>query len=287
MDSTKISSISPNYTLPPETLKNRFEPFTFSKQFYRLNISNAIEQRTPACIGTALKIALAVPLYLVEIVARTAEAIGNAGIWTLNRLGGRSIEVVDPSKPDLPPAKTVYGEPILKADPHPEPAVCPGLDPEYIAKNKTSTLEKPLLAPKEADTTIVEEPAPAVETPIPTTTTLIETQSGEDKGGWEWDVNNPDQIHVRYPEPIVPSNKSRYLTTALGVIGLAAVAIPSLYYGYNYLTSSGDETPTHAWRLVGVMSEQSNLNTYGCMKTVCDGTFECVDDCPDDMIPKA
>ena len=187
-------------------------PTPSSKNFHCDRTWTAIEESTSSCIATALKAVLAVPLYLVEVVARIARAIGNAGAWALNGLCGRSVEVVAASN------KKICDEPVLKAD----KPVFPSPATEELVK--TETLEEPALP-------IVEKPpAPVLEISPPTTTTLIEKESGEDKGGWEWDVNNPDQIHVRYPEPVVPSNKNSYLTTALGVIGLAAIAVPTLYY---------------------------------------------------------
>ncbi len=277
MDSLKISSLSPSCTPPQETNKNRFEPLTFSKHFHHLNAWNAIDQRMPSCVGTALKVVLAVPVYLVEMVARAAEAIGNTGVWALNGHFGRSVEAVDTSKLDLPPAKKVYDEPILKKA---DKLVSPSLVIEKSAN--TETPEEAVPTSKETDAPVAYEPAPVAETPLSTTTTLIEKQPSEENIGWEWDANNPDQIRVRYPEPAVPTSKGSYLTTALGVIGLAAVSIPALYYGYNYITST-EEAPTYAWRLIQVMSNQGA--SEGCMKTLCDGSFECVNNCPESMIP--
>lgn len=78
----------------PERHENRFKPLTFSKCFEPHTLWNAIEQRTPSYLNTALKVLLTIPLFLIEKITLAAQAIGNAGISLGNYLFSKKTVVV-------------------------------------------------------------------------------------------------------------------------------------------------------------------------------------------------
>src|SRR5579871_942840 len=89
--------------LLPETPGNRFQPLIFAKHFERQTLWNAIEQRTPSYLNTALKVLLTIPLLLIQKISQATQELGNACISLGNLLfSKRTVVVATPPTKDKP-----------------------------------------------------------------------------------------------------------------------------------------------------------------------------------------
>ena len=109
--STGSSATLLNATLLPETPGNRFQPLTFAKHFERQTLWNALEQRTPSYLNSALKVLLTIPLLLIQKITQAIQELSNAGISLGNCLfSKRTVVVVTPPTID---ELSTEDEPIL------------------------------------------------------------------------------------------------------------------------------------------------------------------------------
>lgn len=109
--STGSSAMLLNATPLTKTPGNRFQQLTFAKHFERKTVWNAIDQRAPSYLNTALKVLLTIPLLLIQKITQAIQELGNAGISLGNCLfSKRTVVVVTPPTIDR---LSTEDEPIL------------------------------------------------------------------------------------------------------------------------------------------------------------------------------
>lgn len=213
MEMSKISnsSGSSSTALLPEASENRYEQLDLSNQ-------NAVEQSEPSCLSTALKVLLAVPLFLIHTIGRALQAVEKAGLSLINCLrsafSSGAMEALDPSKLTDLSHKDIYNKPLLKIDSQEAATKTDALSGDMNTASGVSVNSQQL---ENTDTI-----------------TLVEGDADE----WEEDIQTPGRIFVNYPEPQVsptPSNKGGYWNTIAKTVGLLAVATGLAATGYSYM----------------------------------------------------
>lgn len=251
--------------MPPQTPKNRFEQLTFSKRFEHNATWNSIEQYTPSCLNTAMKVVSFLPRVLIEAVAKIVQAIGNCVVSVLNSsFGARTVEPVKTSEIEEPSFDLEYTKSEIEETPE-DTAVSslataeetPPVEASVETADETpppvdtslATVDEKEAAPEEETETasvddVVETETPTVtEEPAPTVTTLIEKKAD----GWQLGdaTKNHGELKVEYP---APQNNSSYAKHFVAAVGLVLAAVGAYFGGskaYEWYNDSGNNpSPT-------------------------------------------